>query len=683
MITIGITSAGSGIAQSVLRALSYGGMKVRIVAMDTRALSVGLYWAHAAYLIPPVAHSETYLECLLDICKREQINALIPGLDLELATLAWHRDRFDAVRSHVIVSSPEVIDLCRDKYAFSTFCQKLNLPFVRTYLLDETQRNADHLEYPVIVKPRDGSGSQGVCIACSAAELRGISAAADMIVQPYLPVADETREDLSSKPPARRLEQRNEYSLQFYVGQSGQILGCFASINRLKNGVPIEITPIPDTPALSEALPIVEALIHHGLRGPINLQGRHTTEGVRFFETNPRFTGITGLRAGFGYREVEAALWDWLENDETQAGLRLSHMPGFVGLRYVSDAVVPQATILAVGKPREEDNIPALASPIAVLVTGASGFIGANLVAQFLETPGIREIRCAVRNSEASGALARHFRHDSRLRFVIGELPGAPWDVSGIDVVVHAAALRQDNDLATLFSTNIEGTRRLLQAMREAGVRRMVYLSSQSIYGTSRPPLWVETAPPIPETAYATSKWLGEHLCLNPGMGVSQTLILRLARVYGLGYGTRWQELPHRFSELTASGLPLPVFNGGHDELDMLHIHDLVQAVTKAATSPMAPEQNLVMNIGGGAPISVHDLAKACQHTANGLGLPAPEIAWVGGAHPVVKRFGMDIQRASMYLGWAPEIDIYQGIRDLISAALTRLQAQHAPSTAP
>jgi len=75
-----------------------------------------------------------------------------------------------------------------------------------------------------------------------------------------------------------------------------------------------------------------------------------------------------------------------------------------------------------------------------VLITGAGGYIGSNLVARLLQDPGIVEIRAGVRSEEAAELARRRFSHDPRVSVVAAELPETVWDLEGIDTIVHAAA---------------------------------------------------------------------------------------------------------------------------------------------------------------------------------------------------------------------------------------------------
>jgi nucleoside-diphosphate-sugar epimerase len=673
MIAVGVTAVGGGVGQAVLRALSYSRLATSVVGLDVRPMSAGLYWTRSACLVPPASDPELYVARLLETCARERIDVLIPGSDPELYPLACARPQFLEHGCEVIVSSPAAVGLCRDKKALADFFQKLGLPFVLTLSLREAQEQVARLCWPLIAKPRSGSGSVGVQLLHEPDELLRLSPGNDLVVQSYL--AAPTSTPALDPRPVRdgRLDQSGEISAQFFVGESGKVLGSFVSVNRLKDGVPLEVVPWADPDARREALSLVGALAAHGLRGPVNVQGRLTAEGFRFFEVNPRFTGITAVRAAMGYREVDAALWAFVMGQEQAARRCLSYVPGSVAIRHVEETIVPDARFEAVARqpgavPRKHGSLPP-----RVLVTGASGYVGANLIARLLATPEVLEVRAAVRNCQSAQRLGVLFGDCPSFRTVQGELPLSPWAVEGVDAVIHLAALRppraEPARADQFFLVNVEGTRRLLEAMRRAGVRRLIYLSSQAVYGTGRLPPWSEALPATPETPYGLSKWMAELLCLNDAIGVAETVVLRAGRVYGLGHFVRWHELPHRFASRTARAATLPIYGGGRDLLDLLHVRDLCDAIVRACSMVLVDSASVVLNAGGGQPVSVRQVAKLCQSITADLDLPVPAIEEIGSPATDGRFCGMDVRRASAQLGWTPATDLRSGLFELIVAA--------------
>ncbi|MCL1467430.1 ATP-grasp domain-containing protein [Argonema galeatum] len=136
----------------------------KVFAGDATMEAPTLQEADESFLLPPINHSE-YFEKLLDICQQNQVRLLIPLNDLELPYLAKQRDRFLAIGTIPVVSSPEVVDICFDKFATFQFLESIGISAPKTYLsLSEARAAIEkrELTFPVVVKPRWGSASIGI-----------------------------------------------------------------------------------------------------------------------------------------------------------------------------------------------------------------------------------------------------------------------------------------------------------------------------------------------------------------------------------------------------------------------------------------------------------------------------------------------------------------------------------------
>ena len=669
MITIGVTSVGSGVGQSVLRSLAASGLDHRVVGLDASAYNSGIHWVDAAYLVPWVRDADEYRRRVAEVVSAEGIEALIPGIDPELTVLAGMRDELAGLGCTVIVSDPDVIAVSDDKLATAEWSSSLGLPFVATRALPDAQDHADELDYPVIVKPRRGSSSEGIRLAHDATSLRNEAHDDQMVVQPFLPPRDRSlaQTDDTGAPP--KLDQLHEVSAQYVVGASGRILGSFVSLNKLRLGIPVQIEPVVDAAWVDDGRPFVEALIERGARGPINLQGRLGADGhVQFFELNARFTGITGVRTMMGFREVEAAVRALALDDEDGAVDALASDERLVGLRHVGDMVVARDRI---AKLQDEGVLRASRRRLStrrVVVSGATSYVGRSAVAA-LVAGDAEEVHALVRSDTAGAELAAEIA-DSRLHVHRVDLLDDTIELPPADVVLHLAGVRAAEDAPPfLFEVNVEGTRRLLRAARRAGVARFAYLSTQAVYGLGRPPLWGESLPPRPETPYASSKWLGEEMCRDEVVEGMQLFVLRAGRVYGLAAGMRWEEMPHEFARKTAKGEALTIHGDGSQRMDIVHIRDIADALLRCTTAELPGAGRTVLNLGGGHPVSLRELAATYTDVATTLGLDPPPVEHVARAG-TAPSFGMHIRRARAVLGWSPATPLTDAVRELVEAAL-------------
>lgn len=312
-IRVMVTAAGGGVGLSVLRALKNSSLDLYIVGIDINPWAIGLYSCDKGYLVPP-AGDVNYREKIIDICLKESIDILIPGSDPELPHLAELSHQLIAEGVLPLVGSMESVQICRDKQkAYQYFIEK-KMPFVKTMLLNDSDNYLEilEMEMPLIIKPAGGSSSKDVHVVFDRKELEQFRGINNFIVQEYL-IAQQWKINkfdlsLSSVMLNGSLVQKDEISIQILLDRKGIPFASFCSSNSLKEGVPSTVDPIKGTEAEAIAWKMAETLGEVGLIGPCNFQCKVTDKGPVFFEINPRFTGITAVRALFGFNEVEALI---------------------------------------------------------------------------------------------------------------------------------------------------------------------------------------------------------------------------------------------------------------------------------------------------------------------------------------------------------------------------------------
>lgn len=140
------------------------GESCKIVATDTQLSAPALAVADVKIQVPRV-YEDDYIPKTLEICKKQKINILISLNDLELPILSGRKAEFESIGVKVIVSDPYVIDICFDKYKTAQFIESLGLKTPKTYI-DYNEAVAaikvGELHFPLILKPRWGSGSIGL-----------------------------------------------------------------------------------------------------------------------------------------------------------------------------------------------------------------------------------------------------------------------------------------------------------------------------------------------------------------------------------------------------------------------------------------------------------------------------------------------------------------------------------------
>jgi carbamoyl-phosphate synthase large subunit len=344
--SIAVTAVGGGVGQSVLRALRLSSLPLRTIGFDTNPWSAGLYTCSKGYAIPH-SSNPSFVERLLEKLLKERVKVLIAGSDPEIVAVSKARERFLASGISPITGSAEAVRLCRDKLAGYRFFKEHGIPFARTVSADKASALADEVGFPLIVKPVGGSASRGIPIAFNKAQLEQQLKDETKIVQEYLIPENwgKKRHELTRQDVYEDgvLLQKDEISIQIVYDHQANLLGKFTSRNVLKDGVPMLIDPVTAPKAEEIALKMASLLAEKGLVGPCNLQCKITELGPVFFEMNPRFTGITAVRAAMGFNEVEAILRRALLNEPLEEVKKRLKVPrNLVCSRYITEAVIPR-----------------------------------------------------------------------------------------------------------------------------------------------------------------------------------------------------------------------------------------------------------------------------------------------------------------------------------------------------
>lgn len=126
-------------------------------------------------VISPLIYDENYIPFLLDCCKKNSIDILISLFDIDLLILARHKNQFGKIGTKVIVSDPQIIEICNDKWKTYQFLKENGFHAPASYLSINdviTKISIGELNYPIVVKPRYGCGSISVAIAYDEEDLR-------------------------------------------------------------------------------------------------------------------------------------------------------------------------------------------------------------------------------------------------------------------------------------------------------------------------------------------------------------------------------------------------------------------------------------------------------------------------------------------------------------------------------
>jgi UDP-glucose 4-epimerase len=302
------------------------------------------------------------------------------------------------------------------------------------------------------------------------------------------------------------------------------------------------------------------------------------------------------------------------------------------------------------------------------LVTGGAGFIGSNL-AEALVKAGHR---VRVLDNFATGRRGNLAALAGAAELLEGDLrdPGiAERAVRDIEVIFHQAALasvaRSLEDPATTHAVNATGTLTLLLAACGAGVRRLIYASSSSVYGDSPTLPKREDMPTQPKSPYAVSKLAGEHYCqvFASALGL-ETVSLRYFNIFGPRQDptSPYAAVIAKFFAAMRRGEQPVIFGDGTQSRDFTSVENAVQANLLAATAPNVSGE--VINVACGARVTLLELV---EHLNRLLGTRlAPVFAPPRPGD--VRHSQAELTRAVTLLGYRPTVDFAEGLARLAAA---------------
>jgi nucleoside-diphosphate-sugar epimerase len=317
-----------------------------------------------------------------------------------------------------------------------------------------------------------------------------------------------------------------------------------------------------------------------------------------------------------------------------------------------------------------------------LLVTGGTGFIGSHL-AEEGRRRGAQVVVLGLADRPEEKANAALLAAQG-----VEILPGSITDeelcaraMRGVTHVFHLAVAMREGGKADAFfeAINLDGTRRLLEAAGSAGVERFVYCSTIGIYGHRAPGVTTEQSPLRPGNIYERTKVAAERMVRDRAAeGAVSYTVLRPADVYG----PRDQRLLKLFKGV--SGGRFPLFGDGSGRRHMVYVDDVVAAFFAACERQEAVDEGMI--VAGPRPCTLRELIETVRQATGspryGFRLPlAPMLATAAVVEdvcqalkldpPIYRRrmdfftsdTAFDTGRARRLLGWAPQVDLVDGIR--------------------
>ncbi len=319
-----------------------------------------------------------------------------------------------------------------------------------------------------------------------------------------------------------------------------------------------------------------------------------------------------------------------------------------------------------------------------VIVTGGTGFVGRHLVWHLAQQG--HEVVFTGRRPEAAADVLAHLPARAQVRWLAldhGQAGAAETllrNAEGADALVHCAALsspwgRQED----FYRANVASTAEVLAACEQWQIRRLVHISTPSIYFDFHDHEQVREDHPLPKPVnnYARTKRQAEQLVIDSA--VSERVILRPRAIFGPWDNT----LMPRLLRVMARG-PLPLMRGGEARLDLTYIDNLIHAIDLALTQAL-PQPLGIYNLSNAEPLSLRDLlarvAEAFQLPLRTRVLPWPLVnhlarllelaARINGREPLLTCYSagvlafsqtLDISAIRRDLGYRTQVSLDEGI---------------------
>ena len=294
------------------------------------------------------------------------------------------------------------------------------------------------------------------------------------------------------------------------------------------------------------------------------------------------------------------------------------------------------------------------------LITGAAGFLGSAL-ANRLSREGHQVRGLDDLSTGDPSALSPD------IHFIRGDINDRPklWTLlQDVDCVYHLAArvLVAESILypGKYNFVNVGGTVSLIEAMRDVTVRRVVFISSGSVYGDQGEQPLREDAQPNPRSPYAVSKLASEYYTRTIGdLWAIESVCLRVFNAYGPGQAlppSHPPVIPNFLTQAVRNGT-LVVHSDGSQTRDYVFIDDVVDAMVAAATASEVDKMKI--NVGSGTETSVRELANLVMKTTQS----DAEVIYNPRTDPGVSRMCADINLARKKLGYQPRTSLPEGLR--------------------
>jgi UDP-glucose 4-epimerase len=311
----------------------------------------------------------------------------------------------------------------------------------------------------------------------------------------------------------------------------------------------------------------------------------------------------------------------------------------------------------------------------SILITGGAGFIGLAL-AEAIAARGETAVAFDL-------SFPDDVRPSPRLQLVPGDVTDAAGVIAavrshGVDRIIHAAAIvgiaPAVQMATTVVRVNVEGSINVFEAARILGVRRVIHISSEEVYGRYATPTVNEDSPTFPPTVYGASKLATEHFGRAwRAMHGLDMINLRIGWIYGLRLPRA--RVPKILVDAAVRGEALHLAEGGDSRMDHTYVDDIVDGTLAALDHRDHPFDTY--NLATGTAPSVHEMIAILREIVPGARISAGdgEIKHPGGID-MPRKGALDISRAAKVFGFRPRYDLRAGLEAYVRGQRRLMERQ-------
>jgi len=291
-INVMVTGAGSGVGQSIVKALKISKINLNIISADINELNAGLYRTKKSLLIPKIEKKNS-LKLIIKILKINKIDILFIGSEIEVDFFSKHRDFiYNQTGTLVSATNLNVVKIANDKFQSVEFFKNNKIKYPKSFIVS-SKNNLNSLyskmKKPFILKSRFGTSARSVYLIKDKKDfISKVSQVDKPMVQEYLGGKNNFFDE--------------EFTCSVFTGKNKNLVGPFMAQRILKHGTSW-ITKTYKNNDLKKLIIKISRKINN--EGTINVQFKKHKGNFIPFEINPRFSGTTCIRAAMGFNEPE------------------------------------------------------------------------------------------------------------------------------------------------------------------------------------------------------------------------------------------------------------------------------------------------------------------------------------------------------------------------------------------